>query len=195
MEPARLTLGISDARGHGLHAALLAALTTTALRNSRRGGARLVEQAAAANAALSAEFGAEDFVTAALLVTDVPSGAVALVNAGHLPPLLLRGEGWSAVGAQSQPPLGMFAQTAYRPQRLDLLAGDRLVLVTDGIVEATPEGGTTFGQARLVELLVATRSLPPAETVRLVTREVLDHRAGQLDDDASVVVLDWAGSG
>lgn len=194
MEPARLTLGISDARGHGLHAALLAALTTTALRNSRRGGARLVEQAAA-NAALSAEFGAEDFVTAALLVADVPSGAVALVNAGHLPPLLLRGEGSSAVGAQSQPPLGMFAQTAYRLQRLDLLAGDRLVVVTDGIVEATPEGGTTFAQVRLVELLVATRSLPPAETVRLVTREVLDHRAGQLDDDASVVVLDWAGSG
>jgi serine phosphatase RsbU (regulator of sigma subunit) len=88
----------------------------------------------------------------------------------------------------------MFAETGYRPQRLDLLPGDRLVLFTDGITESTPEGGTSFGQARLVELLLATRSVPPGETVRLVANEVLAHRAGQLDDDASIVVLDWTGT-
>lgn len=194
VERASLALGITDARGHGLHAALLAALATTALRSSRRRGEGLVEQAAAAHDALVEQFGGEDFVTAALLVVDVPSGAVALVNAGHLPPLLVRDGGARTVPLEAQPPLGMFAETVYRPQRLDLLPDDRLVLFTDGITESTPEGGTSFGQARLVELLLATRSVPPGETVRLVANEVLAHRAGQLDDDASIVVLDWTGT-
>jgi serine phosphatase RsbU (regulator of sigma subunit) len=57
-----------------------------------------------------------------------------------------------------------------------------------------PEGGSTFGDERLVDLLLATRSVPPAEAVRLVTSEVLGHRAGQLGDDATVAVLDWNGT-
>ncbi len=194
IEPASLSLGISDARGHGLRAALLGALATTALRNSRRRGDGLVEQAGTANAALLAQFGGEDFVTAALLLVDLPSGATALVNAGHLPPFVVRDGTCHQVQADAQTPLGMFADTVYQPQRLNLVPGDRLVLFTDGITESMPEGGTTFGEARLVDLLLATRPIPPAETVRLVASEVLGHRAGQLNDDATVVVLDWKGA-
>ncbi len=193
VEADRLILGISDGRGHGLHAALLGALAITALRNSRRRGEGVVEQATAANRALAAQFGGEDFVTAALLLVDVPSGATALINAGHLPPLILRVGRCQRVPLEAQPPLGMFARTTYRPQRFDLLPGDRLVLFTDGITEATSDAGTTYGEARLVDLLLATRSIPPAETVRLVTSDALSHRAGQLNDDATVVVLDWHG--
>ncbi len=193
VEPANLTLGISDARGHGLRAALLGALATTALRNSRRRGEGLVKQVTAAHRALLAQFGGEDFVTIALMTVDLPSGAAALVNAGHLPPLVIRNGRCQRVRVEPQPPLGMFAATTYRPQRLSLVPGDRLVLFTDGITEATPEGGATFGEARLVELLLETRSTPPVETVRLVSHKVLDHRAGQLNDDATVVVLDWHG--
>lgn len=193
LEPATLTLSISDGRGHGLRAALLGALATTALRNCRRRNGGVVEQATAASEALMAQFGAEDFVTATLLLVDVPSGAAAVVNAGHLPPFLVRSGTCGEVALDAQAPLGMFAHTLYRAQRLTLLPGDRLVLFTDGITEARPDNGVVFGRSRLADLLVATRSAPPREAARLVTHEVLVHRAGQLTDDATVVVLDWHG--
>lgn len=193
VEPASLALGISDARGHGLRAALLGSLATTALRNSRRRGESLIEQVTAANGALVAQFGGEDFVTAALLLVDLPSGAIALVNAGHLPPLLIRSQTCRSLDVEAQAPLGMFTKTLYRPQRFDLLPGDRLVLFTDGITEATPDEGNSFGEDRLAEVLLETLSIPPAEVVRIVSGAVLDHRAGQLKDDASIVILDWRG--
>jgi serine phosphatase RsbU (regulator of sigma subunit) len=89
---------ITDARGHGLRAALLGALAITAMRNSRRCGEGLVDQARAANAALLRQF------------SDVP--------------------------------------------------GDRLVLFTDGITEAAPDGGSAFGLAQLVEMAARARSSP-----------------------------------
>lgn len=193
VEPSSLSLGISDARGHGLRAALLGSLATTALRNSRRRGESLIEQVTAANGALMAQFGGEDFVTASLLLVDLPSGATAMVNAGHLPPLMIRNQTCRGLDVHAQAPLGMFAETMYRPQRLDLRPGDRLVLFTDGITEAMPEAGAAFGEARLAELLLETLTTPPAEAVRIVSGEVLRHRAGQLNDDASIVVLDWYG--
>lgn len=193
VEASGLTLGISDARGHGLRAALLGSLATTALRNSRRRGEGLIEQVSAANEVLMAQFNGEDFVTAALLLVDVPSGATAMVNAGHHPPLMIRDQTCRSLTVQAQAPLGMFADTLYRPQRLDLQPGDRLVLYTDGITEAMPEAGAAFGETRLTELLLETLASPPAEAARIVSGEVLRHRAGQLSDDASIVVLDWFG--
>jgi serine phosphatase RsbU (regulator of sigma subunit) len=191
--PADLTVSVSDAMGHGLRSAMLASLAVTTMRNSRRRGDGVVAQATNAAANLAQQYPGEYFVTLALLQVDVPSGATAVVNAGHPLPILVRDGVVSTVQLDAAPPLGMFADTLYVPERLQLRPGDRLILISDGIVEAKPVGGEALGDATLHALLRDFADLSAVETVRQVTAAVVAHRAGDLQDDATAVCLDWRG--
>jgi len=192
--PADLTVSVSDAMGHGLRSAILASLAVTSMRNVRRRGDGVVEQATAAAANLTQQFAGEHFVTLALMRIDVPSGAAAVVNAGHPLPILLREGVASTVQLQAAPPLGMFADTVYVPDRLQLRPGDRLLLISDGVVEAKPVGGAALGDNALQALLLDMSDLSAVETVRQVTAAVVAHRGGDLQDDATAVCLDWRGA-
>jgi serine phosphatase RsbU (regulator of sigma subunit) len=191
--PADLTVSVSDAMGHGLRSAMLASLAVTTMRNVRRRGEGVVEQATTAAANLTQQFVGEYFVTLALLRIDVPSGAVAMINAGHPLPILVRDGAVSTVQLAAAPPLGMFDGTLYVPERLRLRPGDRLILISDGVVEAKPVGGEALGDVGLHALLRDMADLSAVETVRQVTSAVLAHRAGDLQDDATAVCLDWRG--
>jgi serine phosphatase RsbU (regulator of sigma subunit) len=186
-------VSVTDAMGHGLQAALLAGLAVAALRNARSHPAGLLEQVDHANRALHTQFGGERFVTGQVLRLDVPGGSGAVVNAGHPPPRRVRGDRVEPVGLDADLPLGLDPDTVYQVQRLTLEPGDRLVLLSDGVLEAAPEGGSAYGAGRLDEVLRASRELAPYEVARLVVRGVITHRAGDLADDLTVVCLDWRG--
>jgi serine phosphatase RsbU (regulator of sigma subunit) len=192
-QPEALTVSVTDAMGHGLQAALLAGLAVAALRNARRGRAGLLEQADHANRALHAQFGGERFVTGQVLRLDVPGGTGAVVNAGHPLPRLVRGGRVEPVGLDADLPLGVDPETVYQVQPLKLEPGDRLVLLSDGVLEAAPEGGAAYGAGRLDEVLRDSQELAPYEVARLVVQEVIAHRAGDLADDLTAVCLDWRG--
>ena len=91
-------------------------------------------------------------------------------------------------------PLGVDPETIYQVQRLALEPGDRLVLFSDGVLEAAPEDGLAYGAGRLDEVLRTSQDVSPYEVTRLVVQEVIAHRAGDLADDLTVVCLDWHGS-
>jgi serine phosphatase RsbU (regulator of sigma subunit) len=192
-QPQALTVSVTDAMGHGLQAALLAGLAVAALRNARRRQEGLLEQVDQANQALHAQFGGERFVTGQVLRLDVPGGTGAVVNAGHPLPRLVRGGRVEQVGLDADLPLGLDPETIYQVQPLQLEPGDRLVLLSDGVLEAAPEGGVAYGAGRLEEVLRASREVAPYEVARRVVREVIAHRAGDLADDLTVVCLDWRG--
>ena len=192
-QPLSLAVSVTDAMGHGLQAALLAGLTVAALRNARRRRAGLLEQADQANRALHAQFGGERFVTGQVLRLDVPGGTGAVVNAGHPLPRLVRGGRVEPVELDPDLPLGVDPETIYRVQPLQLEPGDRLVLLSDGVLEAAPESGAAYGAGRLDEVLRTSREVAPYEVARLVVGEVIAHRAGDLADDLTVVCLDWRG--
>ena len=75
--------------------------------------------------------------------------------------------------------------------------GDRLLLYTDGITEARSPDGEFFGEQRLADFTSAAVSAgePAPEMVRRLMRHVLAHQADQLQDDASIVVLEWLTGG
>jgi serine phosphatase RsbU (regulator of sigma subunit) len=84
-------------------------------------------------------------------------------------------------------PLGLFPDTAYRTSRLDLKPGDRVVLVTDGMLERNAVW------VDLPAAIAQTRSLHPREAVRALADAVLDATGHALSDDATVLCLDWHG--
>jgi serine phosphatase RsbU (regulator of sigma subunit) len=185
-----LHLSLTDAMGHGVAAALTATLCVGGLRNARAAGATLLEQVTATNQALvdhAALSGAEDYVTGLVGQLDLRTGSVELVNAGHVPPYLVRESRPVPLDLPVHLPLGLFGDTAYRAARVDLQPNDRLVLLTDGMVERNA-GAVDFPTA-----IAETRTLHPREAVRALVDRVLEATGHELSDDATVLCLDWHG--
>ena len=184
-----LHISLTDAMGHAEDAALLATLLVGSLRNSRRSGATLAEQAARANTAILEHARADQFVTGQLLRVDLTTGTGAMINAGHPGPLRVRDGQVDDIELVADPPFGIVPGIDYRVQPVALLPGDRLVIVTDGILERNAATADVFG------LLAATGDLHPREVVQEITRAVLRAVGGTLRDDATVLCLDWYGGG
>ena len=184
-----LHLSLTDAMGHQEEAALLATLLVGSLRNSRRSGAGLLEQAARANSALLRHARSDQFVTGQLLRIDLTTATATVVNAGHPPPLRLRDGRVDTVELTPDPPFGVVPDFGYQVQSLALEPGDRLMFVTDGVLERNAATADVMG------LLTTTRDLHPREVVQEVNRAVLRAVGGTLRDDATVLCLDWYGGG
>ncbi|KJK35180.1 protein phosphatase [Streptomyces variegatus] len=180
-----LHLSITDAMGHDTNSALLATLLVGALRRARRSGCDALKQATHAHQALLSH--SRGLATGQLLCVDLDTGLCELVNAGHPRPLRLREGAVEEVKLAVNLPFGVAAPTSYRLQRLQLLPGDRLVLLTDGMQE---RGAAA---ADLASVVHDTRALHPREAVRSLTAAVLDACHGSLRDDATVLILDWHG--
>ena len=184
---------VIDSVGHGLPAAVLATVAISAYRHARRNGLDLPDIAVEVNAAIAGQFGASQFATAVLAHLDIATGRLRWINAGHPEPLILRGP--SLVRPPRCPPsrpLGLQESKAVCCE-IRLEPGDRLVLYTDGITEARSPDGEFFGERRLADFISAAAAAgdPAPETVRRLMRHVLTHQADQLQDDASIVVLEW----
>jgi serine phosphatase RsbU (regulator of sigma subunit) len=117
------------------------------------------------------------------------------VNAGHPQPWLARGGRIAEVSLFPDFPLGLFEGIDYRAQTFNLQRGDRLLLVSDGVLEATDPDENEFGADRLGEVVASTLGEQSPEVVRRITGAVLEHRQIDLRDDATVVCLDWRGDG
>jgi serine phosphatase RsbU (regulator of sigma subunit) len=192
-----LDLVIYDAVGHGLHAALLSTLTIAALRHARRGQLGLAQRLDAVDEAIAAEF-AGDFVTAQVAQLSTSTGSLTWANAGHPPPILVRGGGVAGeLECAPRPPLG-FGQLQTTPtavETVQLQPRDRVLFYTDGVVEGGARGGSRFGYDRLADLLrrAAAERLGCAETIRRLGHSVLQHAAFELHDDATMLLVEWRG--
>lgn len=185
-----LHLSLTDAMGHGVEAALTATLCVGALRGSRRQGHPLAQQAASANAAVL-EHGIstrrDDFVTGLLGRVDLTTGVLHLINAGHVHPYLARNGGVDPIGLPANLPFGIYPDTAYEAAQLTLEPGDRVVFVTDGMLErnaARLDLPAAIGQAL---------ALHPREAAGALADAVLAATGHALSDDATVMCLDWYG--
>jgi len=185
-----LHLSVTDAMGHGVASALTATLCVGSLRNTRRAGGSLVDQATAANLALhdrATSTATEGFATGLLGRLDLRTGTLALINAGHVPLYLWRAGRVRSIALPVDLPLGLFQETVYGSTDLVLEPGDRLVLVTDGMLERNAAA------LDLVVEITGSRGLHPREATRRLTDKVLQTSGQGLSDDATMLILDWYG--
>ena len=186
-------LAVLDAVGHGLPAALLAAAAVSAYRKARREERPLPEVAAVIDRVIADQFSGSRFATAVLARLDLDSGELRWVNAGHPAPLILRAG--AVVDPPSCPPSLPLGLQHGRAEEcaVQLHPRDRVLLYTDGIVEARSPHGEFFGEERLADFVVRAESAgdAPPETLRQLMRSVMAHQAGELQDDASIVLLEW----
>ena len=162
-----LHLSMTDAMGHTMEAALLATVLVGGLRNARRQGVDLAEQARLANDALADQARDEQFVTGLLVRIDLAAATAGIVNAGHPPPFRVRAGQVEQIQLQVDHPFGMRRGGGHRVQALPLEVGDRLMFVTDGMLERDAE------LVNISAILTASRSMHPREAVQHLTQEVL----------------------
>ncbi|TKJ29304.1 serine/threonine protein phosphatase [Blastococcus sp. CCUG 61487] len=182
-----LHLSITDAVGHQVAAALTATLLVGALRNGRRLGLDLPEQARHANDALAENSGPGDFVTGQLVRIDLVSDTATAVNAGHTLPLRVRAGRVEEVRLRVEPPFGVVPGRRFDVQEFPLEPGDRIVFLTDGMLERNA------ASLDVAAALAAATDLHPREVVHELGAAVLNATGGDLRDDATMMCLDWYG--
>lgn len=123
------------------------------------------------------------------------SGAVELVNAGHLPALLVHGSQVECFDSNDLP-LGMFCDQEFTPVRMQLQPQDTLVLFTDGVSEAENPAGEEYGTHTLRALLEQTGLCCPERLVDACRKHVEEFRAGGTRaDDETLLAIQFTGAG
>jgi phosphoserine phosphatase RsbU/P len=169
---------IGDACGRGAPAASVVSRVRPHLVELASFAETPAELLGAVNRAVAGELPDDLFVTAAALIVDTETGWARSANAGHVPPMLRRGRTTRLLGTASGPPLGMVARAAYRNDDCQILPGDIILMMTDGIVEAVEDD--LMIMPRLQSLLGgAPHDLD--EITRAIFAEVL-LRANRVDD-------------
>ena len=182
-----LHLSMTDAMGHTVEAALLASLVMGAARNGRRQGVGLAEQMSLANAGLFEHGRRGAFVTGQFARLDLEAGTAEIANAGHPLPLRLRDGRVEEIPLLPDYPLGTVPDHEYNVQSLSLVPGDRVIFLTDGMLERNA------ADIDLPAILLQSADLHPREAIQYLTRAVLDASGGNLKDDATAMCLDWHG--
>jgi sigma-B regulation protein RsbU (phosphoserine phosphatase) len=181
---------IADVSGHGVPAALIASMVKVAATSQHANAADPARLLAGMNAVLCGNT-QDQFVTAAYVHLDSTSRTLQYSAAGHPPMLLLRkGEVFEIV--ENGLMLAAFESATYTNASQPLESGDRLLLYTDGLIEAANAKGDFFGQDALSALLRQTAALSPsAASDQIVSAVQRWSGSASQDDDLTVLICDY----
>lgn len=188
----RLGVVVADVVGHGFGPAMLMAETRAYLRLLTHNRDDVGEILTLANRTLADDVGSERFVTLLLARIDPQTRKLVYANAGHPNGYLFDGAGQLKTTLQrTGPALGIVAATQFVPAaELQLAAGDLLVLLTDGVEEASAPDQTYFAQERVLRFIEQHRQESAADMVAGLYQAVREFAQGapQMDDVTVVVV-------
>ncbi|RXS68345.1 PP2C family protein-serine/threonine phosphatase [Streptomyces sioyaensis] len=189
-------LALFDAMGHDTAAGLTANLALAASRNHRRQGSGILPTAEAVERILAEQFDTHRFATGVLAELNTETGVLIWTSLGHPPPVIIRnGRTALSLPCSPAPPMGTGLGLPPSLCRDQLEPGDRLLLYSDGITEARNSEGREFGLPSFTDFLIQHHAdgLPVPETLRRLMRRHLSYHDGRLDDDATVLLLEWSG--
>ncbi len=185
---------IADVAGKGVAAAMLTANLRAVMRALVPLGLPLKKMLAQANRLFCESKLPMQYATLVVGHSSA-AGATELVNAGHLPALLLHGSQVECYDSNDLP-LGMFCDQEFTPVRVQLQPQDTLVLFTDGVSEAENPAGEEYGTQALRTLLEQSGLCCPERLVDACRKHVEEFRAGGLRaDDETLLAVQFVGAG
>jgi sigma-B regulation protein RsbU (phosphoserine phosphatase) len=167
----RLGAVIADVVGHGIPASLLMASMRSVIRLHSQEDGPLTEMMAKVNDLMTEETQPNEFASIFIGAFDADARIMEFVCAGHEPSLLLRQEEISELGAGGLV-AGIQRGERYVSRSIQLEGGDRIVLLTDGIVEALNYDDELYGRGRFRESLMRHQRLPLQEWVSQLAWDV-----------------------
>ena len=185
---------VADVSGHGVPAALIASMVKGAFRAQIKNISRPELVLAGMNQILTGQLNRE-FVTASITFIDMERGILRYSGAGH-PPLLIQSNNKDkCVSLQENGLLmGQFTEASYSSVDRPLTSGDRLVVYTDGILEATNDKDQDFGEDSLHDFLARHRQLPADDFADSLVAAICAWTSPKcdesLEDDLTLVVID-----
>jgi serine phosphatase RsbU (regulator of sigma subunit) len=187
----RVAVTIGDVCGKGIPAALFMAMTQMVMRHMLRQEADVGSAATAGNALLAASNREMMFATLFCCVIDLTTGRVSYCSCGHHSPIILRKGKAIETLAVSNLPLGLDDRAKYKTESIDLDPGDRLLLYTDGFVDAVNVEGQRFGDERFLELAEGLRLLPASGLIPSLMKSIDDFAGDEPQfDDLTAVLID-----
>jgi phosphoserine phosphatase RsbU/P len=186
--PNQLGVCMADVSGKGITAALLMANLQAAVRAFAPGTPAPGALCNKLNQVLCDSIAPERFVTLIYAVLSSDPLTLCFENAGHLPPIVLRGDD-ATVLTEGGTVLGLFRDAPFGEHQFDLRPGDCLLLTTDGVTEAADEDGEEFGSQRLIASARAVRDQGVQAIRTRILEDVTRFCKGNFHDDASLMVV------
>jgi sigma-B regulation protein RsbU (phosphoserine phosphatase) len=184
----RLAICIADVVGKGVSAALLMANVQATVRAFARDSESPAGLCSRVNSVLCGNIATEKFVTFFYGVLDAGARTLQYCNAGHPSPILVSSGSIRQLTADGAV-LGVFPTWKYEDSTIGLSPGDRLLLFTDGITEASGSHGQEFGEDNIAALAKANSASSASELNSRVLTQATDFCRGQFQDDATLLVI------
>jgi sigma-B regulation protein RsbU (phosphoserine phosphatase) len=182
-------LCIADVAGKGMPAALLMSNLQAAVRGLASASLAPDLLCSRLNSLIFRNTASDRFITFFYAQLEGPTRRLAYVNAGHNAPFVVRADGSHERLREGGAVLGVFEGKIYEQGSVQLAAGDRVVLFTDGITEACSPADEEFGEARLLGVLKAHRALSAGELQSKILAVVAEFSGDHWQDDATLLVL------
>ena len=191
----KLCLVIADVSGKGVPAALFMMRAKTAIKNYARGGHGSAKVLESVNNTLCEGNDAEMFVTVWLGILDLKTGKMSCANAGHEYPVLMRAGGdYELLKDRHGLVLAAMEGVPLKEYEIDLNAGDRLFVYTDGVPEAINEKEEAYGTDRLTMKLNQLKNVPQEQALESVLRDIRNFAgAAEQFDDITMLGITYNG--
>ncbi|MFC1530081.1 PP2C family protein-serine/threonine phosphatase [Gemmatimonadota bacterium] len=191
VDGSKLGVMIADVSGHGVPAALIASMVKVAFESQEPEAQEPARVLTGMNKTFCGNLEGQ-FVTVGYLFLDMSGPAVTYAGAGH-PPVLVQRGGTGEISEFGENGLLMagFPEAEYINTQLDLHSGDRLVLFTDGLTEASDLRDEQFGSTRLREFMAANRSLGAARFADALIDHLVEYSGrDSMEDDLTLIIVD-----
>jgi serine phosphatase RsbU (regulator of sigma subunit) len=190
LDGAEVALQVIDVSGKGIGASLLTASVEALCVAPLEDGLPPDEIYGRVSRLLYQRTPPEKYATGFLAVLEPASGAVRFCNAGHLPGLVLHGDGAAEWLGNGGPPLGLLPGASYVRGEACLGPGDLLVIYSDGITEAVDPDDEMYGRERLADVCAQHQNEPLGDLAAAIDRDLADFVKGvPFHDDRTVVLL------
>ncbi|MBE3068017.1 MAG: SpoIIE family protein phosphatase, partial [Chloroflexi bacterium] len=193
LDGGRIAVVIGDVCGKGIEAAAFTAMIKYTLRAYLGEGFFPGDCLSKVNASIEDQLAPEKFITACLVIIDTKAGIINYSSAGHPPPIIARPGRASVVHAPSAVPLGVLPGQQYLSSQIKISDACQIVLYSDGLIEARPEGGDPFGEERAAIQLTDSCAHPAQQVADELVAAAVEYSGGKLKDDIALLIVKLKG--